>query len=269
MASAGQKNPSDVRPVIAVSGPDRGGTAAWWFTRFAVYRSGGRTRRVTPERPGDWSGVDALILGGGADVHPKHYGEVSESRRPQLEQEADISLLRRLAGWALFPVVLVMRLLFSRASTVAEDADRDALELELLERAVAQRLPVLGICRGAQLINVYFGGTLHRDLSEFYQETPAEWTILPRKRIRIEPESRLAGLLGSQACFVNALHRQAVDRLGAGLRVAARESTDVVQAIEHTEQAFLIGVQWHPEYLLHLPEQQRLFAALIAAARPG
>jgi putative glutamine amidotransferase len=147
------------------------------------------------------------------------------------------------------------------------DAARDQLEMRLIDEAVARRLPVLGICRGAQLLNVYFGGSLHRDLAGFYREDPETRTILPHKRIVITPGTRLARLLGHETRRVNALHRQAIDRLGRGVRVAARDRNGIVQAVEHESLPFVIGVQWHPEYLPQVPEQRKLFNALVAAAK--
>jgi putative glutamine amidotransferase len=139
--------------------------------------------------------------------------------------------------------------------------------MRLIGEAVARRLPVLGVCRGAQLLNVHFGGSLHRDLAGFYREDPETRTILPHKRIVITPGTRLARLLDHETRRVNALHRQAIDRLGRGVRVAARDRNGIVQAIEHESLPFVIGVQWHPEYLPQVPEQRELFRELVAQAK--
>jgi putative glutamine amidotransferase len=90
------------------------------------------------------------------------------------------------------------------------------------------------------------------------------------KQIVIEPDSRLASVMGRHALHVNSLHRQGIDRLGRGLRIAARDEHGIVQAIELTDDAaerFVVGVQWHPEYLPLRPSHQRLFRALAEAAR--
>jgi putative glutamine amidotransferase len=141
------------------------------------------------------------------------------------------------------------------------------MEWQLLEHAHRHDLPVLGICRGAQLMNVFVGGTLHQDLQSFYVEAANPWTVLPRKRISVEPETHLALWLECATCSVNSLHRQAVDVLGPGLVVSAREPTGVIQAIEAPDRVFFIGVQWHPEYLPQRREQRRLFRQLVSAAR--
>lgn len=143
---------------------------------------------------------------------------------------------------------------------------RDELEVPLARAAIARGLPVLGICRGMQLINVCMGGTLYQEIAEFYEEHPQLTTLLPRKKIEIEAGSRLYEVLGKTMTRVNSLHFQGVKTLGEGLHVSALEPSGVVQAIEHREACFLIGVQWHPEYLALESRQQRLFRALVAAA---
>jgi putative glutamine amidotransferase len=147
------------------------------------------------------------------------------------------------------------------------DPERDVLELDLLAKFLPTKLPILGICRGAQMINVACGGTLHTDIHEVYEKAPRLRTVLPRKRVTIVEESRLADILRCNPCKVNALHHQSVDRLGRGLRIVGRDEFEIVQALEGTADRFLIGVQWHPEMLLFSRSQQRLFSALVAAAR--
>ena len=140
------------------------------------------------------------------------------------------------------------------------------LEMKLLDEAVARGLPVLGICRGEQLLNVYFGGSLHQDLPPSTPKTPPRRTILPRKRVVLEPGSRLIQLLGPDE-RVNALHRQGIDRIGEELVVAGRDRNGIVQAIEHATLPFLVGVQWHPEYLPQIGSQRAIFRALVCTVR--
>jgi putative glutamine amidotransferase len=254
------------RPNIAVSGPDRGGTAAWWFTRLAVWRAGGRAKRFCPSGAGGFDGIQGLVIGGGADVDPGLYAQAELGQIKAIveeERRRSRSLLRML----FYPAMYLLRKILSLEMMFGGDRDRDAFEFELIRTATTRQIPVLGICRGAQLINVYMGGSLFQDLSAFYMETPQINTVLPRKVALLEAGSRLAAIMGRHRIWINALHRQAVDQLGQDIRIAAREPNGVIQAIEHHRHPFLIGVQWHPEYLPHKPLQQRLFQALIAAAR--
>ena len=199
---------------------------------------------------------------------PAHYGALP-ARRPGAARYRPARSLRRLAvDYAMSPFIYLVRRLFrlSRGSG-GPDPARDALELALIARAEATDLPVLGICRGAQLLNIHAGGTLHQDLSGFYTERPHRWTVFPRKAIAIAPRSRLQETIGRGRCEVNSLHKQAVDAIGQGLTVVARDDRGVVQGIEDASRRFWIGVQWHPEYLPQVPEQRRLFSALVDAAR--
>ena len=117
------------------------------------------------------------------------------------------------------------------------------------------------------MINVALGGTLHTDIHAVYIEAPRMRTVLPKKTVHIELNSRLHHITGCNPCRVNALHHQSVDRVGRGLRVVARDESGIVQAIEGTGAEFLVGVQWHPELLVFSKPQQRLFAALAAATQ--
>jgi putative glutamine amidotransferase len=257
----------DSRPVIGVTGPDAGGGAAWWFTRFAVWLAGGHAVRITPKHPRRIDGLDGLIVGGGADVDPQLYGQEESVIVPTHRPPGEPRLLYALE-WVVSPLIWLARKLSGMlASHGGGDAGRDELEMRLLNEAVAAGLPVLGICRGEQLLNVCFGGSLHRDLAGFYVEDPEVRTILPRKQIALEPGTTLRRLLREPVARVNALHRHAIDRLGNGLRVAARDRNGIVQAIEHERLPFVVGVQWHPEYLPQLREQRRIFKALVKEAK--
>ncbi|WP_422126553.1 gamma-glutamyl-gamma-aminobutyrate hydrolase family protein [Thioalkalivibrio sulfidiphilus] len=252
------------RPLIGVTGPDRGGLAAWYATWLALRRAGGRAVRITPRRPRAELKLDGLIIGGGADVDPVLYGA---HRHTLLEdyEAAEPRLGQRLLGLLVYPLLWALRrTLLTHAPE--GDADRDRLEQALIRDALDRDLPLLGICRGMQLMNVVCGGSLHQGLEGFHEEHPQIRSVLPRKTVALAPDSVLRQILGCERCPVNALHDQGVDRLGEGLRVVAREPNGVIQAVEHTRRRFAIGVQWHPEYLPQKRSQQGLFRALVDAA---
>lgn len=253
------------RPLIGVTGPDRGGYAMWLFTRLAVFRAGGRAVRIRPKRPRGLAGLCGLVLGGGADVGPALYGEEA-SELVETARREERTLLRKALGALVYVAVYAARLVFGLKSLSGADPQRDAMESALLDEALETGLPVLGICRGAQLINVHRGGTLHRDLSGFYSERPQLRTILPRKAVELAPGSVLAEVTGRRRMLVNALHDQAVDRLGQDVRVGAVEESGVVQAVECTDRAFVLGVQWHPEFLPRHRAHEALFRELVARA---
>ncbi|SCY25272.1 gamma-glutamyl-gamma-aminobutyrate hydrolase family protein [Microvirga guangxiensis] len=217
------------RPLIGVTTSRRGGWRSYLMHRLALFRVGARSVRLIPGEPLPEEPLQGLIIGGGDDIGAEIY------------------------GGKVLPDVRI-------------DPDRDKMELTLLKAALPAQLPVLGICRGSQMINVALGGTLHTDIYEVYVQAPKMRTVLPKKRVSIERDSRLDGILHCNPCLVNALHHQSVDRLGDGLKIAARDEIGIVQAIENEKAPFLIGVQWHPELLVWKKPQQRLFAALVRAA---
>jgi putative glutamine amidotransferase len=198
--------------------------------RLALARAGARAVRLVSGSPPPAEPLAGLVIGGGDDIGAEIY------------------------GGQVLPDVRI-------------DPERDRLELHLLEAALPARLPVLGICRGSQMINVALGGTLNSDIHEIYTHAPRMRTVLPRKTVHIENASRLYDIMRCDPCRVNALHHQSVDRLGRGLAVVARDESGIVQAVEDAGMPFLLGVQWHPELLVWKRPQQRLFSALTAAAR--
>jgi putative glutamine amidotransferase len=147
----------------------------------------------------------------------------------------------------------------------------DQFELAVARRAEALGLPILGICRGAQALNVAGGGTLHQHLpavtdgSITHRQTSPGWT--ETHGVSVAPASRLAGILGTQTLGANSFHHQAVDRLGDGLHAVAWAPDGTIEAIEGEGERFVLGVQWHAE-TLDQPEgpHVRLFEALVRAA---
>ncbi|PHQ84856.1 MAG: hypothetical protein COB58_10190, partial [Thalassobium sp.] len=149
------------------------------------------------------------------------------------------------------------------------DPERDALEIQWIKKALDQGIPLLGICRGAQLINSVLGGSLFQDIRDTRVHTRNRPSLLPTKHVTLDPESGIAGICKRGALWVNSLHSQAVNRPGEGLKVVGRDRDNIVQAIESTTGAPVKGVQWHPEYLFYLPSQLALFRWLVSCVKVG
>jgi putative glutamine amidotransferase len=254
------------KPKIGVTGPDRGGYPAWFFTRIAVWRAGGKAIRIRPGKKVDPETLDGLIIGGGADIDPGRYGDtiddIAEHREKGTEDEKEGG---GIIAWLMAPVIMLIRRLFSLGS-IPVDPERDELEQEFMENAVRRNLPVLGICRGAQFMNVFWGGNLHQAIIDFYTEEPKIESVYPRKRINVVKGTHLEGILQKESCLINSLHNQAVDLPGPEILVAATDLAGVVQAVEHKTYPFALGVQWHPEYLPQVKSQQGIFRKLVRLA---
>ncbi|HET7120849.1 MAG TPA: gamma-glutamyl-gamma-aminobutyrate hydrolase family protein [Solirubrobacterales bacterium] len=147
----------------------------------------------------------------------------------------------------------------------AADAERDRWELALLTAAGRRGLPVLGICRGAQLINVARGGTLHGHLEGSEAHELDVIGAAERHLVAVEPGTQLASLLGTEPLRVASSHHQGVDLLGSGLRAGAHAADGVIEALE-SEDGRELGVQWHPEFQLDEPAGQPLFDWVVARA---
>ena len=222
-----KRRPTRVR--IGVTAARRGGWWMWQFNRFSIWLAGGKAVRIRPQKPKTIHDLDGLLIGGGDDIGVTLYDKNLEP-------------------------------------TVRVDEERDTLELTLAKHALAHNLPLLGVCRGAQMLNIAMGGTLHQDMYTIYRNAPKLKTILPKKRIYLRENSALADIMGAESLRVNALHSQSVNKTGGGLKRVGKDKDGIVQAIETTRKnMFCIGVQWHPEFLLFVPRQRALFKALVRA----
>jgi putative glutamine amidotransferase len=211
------------------------------YTR-AVERAGGAPLLVPPLRDAAavdamLDRVDALILSGGEDVDPAHYGA---QPHPKLG---------------------------------AVHSERDATELALVGAARARGTPTLAICRGIQLLNVALGGTLLQDIPtqrpDAMEHDPGAARDARVHEIVVEPGSRLSAALGATTLSANSFHHQALDRVADGLRVTARAPDGLIEGVEwEGDEWWALGVQWHPEELVEGSERwdRELFAALIRAA---
>tara|TARA_R110002073_G_scaffold91495_1_gene215244 strand:- start:1777 stop:2373 length:597 start_codon:yes stop_codon:yes gene_type:complete len=146
------------------------------------------------------------------------------------------------------------------------DPERDAFESAVIGNALERRKPLLAICRGLQLLNVLLGGSLTQDLTQLRKKTSNRRTLLPLKTLEVVSDTVLEQCLERPRAKINSLHRQGIERLGDGLRVGGRDLDGILQAVEHMDHRFVVGVQWHPEFLVYQARQRRLFASLARAA---
>lgn len=214
------------RPRVGVTGVARRWSPGWWCTAIALSLIGAVPERISVRHRPSGKPLDALIIGGGDDIGPEHYNGDVEAK-------------------------------------VKADPDRDRLEIEWIRRALENDIPLLGICRGAQLINVVLGGTLHQDIRPLRIRTYNRPGLLPTKQVRLHADSRVAQVCGKLRLRVNSLHHQAVKDPGSNVRVVGWDLDEIPQALESSADRKIIGVQWHPEYLFYLPSQLALFRWLL------
>lgn len=200
-----------------------------------VNLAGGTAVLLPPQRADSaervLDGLDAVIITGGRDVDPGNYGQ-----QPHPATDEPVQINR----------------------------DRDAWEIALVRGAIRRGIPLLGICRGAQVLNVALGGTLHQHLPDVVGHTRHQQgnAVFSTSVVRTTPGSRLASLIG-ETSDVQCYHHQAIDRLGEGLVVSAADDEGVIEAVETPGKNFVLAVQWHPEERL---DDIRLFAAVVQAA---
>jgi putative glutamine amidotransferase len=182
------------------------------------------------------AGCDGVVFSGGGDISPQFYGA---SPSPAIK---------------------------------GIDTDRDGLELALFRLVEEKRRPFLAICRGLQLVNVALGGTLCADIAgchtgaikhDFMEKYPRNFRA---HEVKISSQSQLEGILGCSSLEVNSIHHQAVEQLAPDLIASAHSADGLVEAVELSDHPFGIGVQWHPECLLEMPEMRKLFKSFISAA---
>jgi len=181
--------------------------------------------------------MDGLLLMGGVDPHPRLYGEEVLPACGQIDEE------------------------------------RDRVELALCAIAISKRIPVLGLCRGLQIINIHFGGTLYQDLPSQFSSavTHESHATLERKKlvhtVELVPDTILSGILGKSPMEVNSIHHQGIKKLGQGLRISAQSPDGLIEGIEHTKLPFCVATQWHPEEFED-DASSSLFRRFVAHAQP-
>lgn len=218
------------RPLIGVTGPQRGAIGPRSCIHLGVLLAGGKVRHMRPGDAINTAPLDGVIISGGHDVEPTLYKAAAEVKGNY-------------------------------------DPERDAFESAIIDSALRDSTPLLGICRGAQLLNVKLGGSLFQDLSKRRHKTSKRRFLLPLKTLCLKEDSKLESLLGKDDIRINSLHNQSINELGKGLSVSGLDLDDIVQAVENREHRYLFGVQWHPEFLIYSARQRRLFRELVIAAR--
>jgi len=180
------------------------------------------------------SWVDGLVLTGGGDLCPSTYGE--DPQHPQVRYV---------------------------------NAERDRFEVALAQAVLAQGIPVLGICRGMQLLNVVSGGKLIPHVPDVYDEldhfNPADRKPI-RHNVSLIRSTRLHQIVGAEEISVVSWHHQAIRDVPSGWRLAARSTDELIEAIEHETHPWAVAVQWHPEFTFEEAEHFRLFQAFVQAA---
>lgn len=142
------------------------------------------------------------------------------------------------------------------------DKKRDSFELEMIDKAYKKRIPILGICRGTQLINIYFEGTLYPSIFDLDKYIEHKNSIFPIKDAIIKKLSKLFSITKSKELPINSIHNQAIDEVGEDLKVTACHEK-IIEAIEKEDYPFLLGVQWHPEYLIYLKDHRLIFKQFV------
>lgn len=178
--------------------------------------------------------LDGFLFSGGNDINPRHYGQ---ERHPK---------------------------------AIPIDPARERFELALLAEVERLRTPTLGICLGAQLMNVHRGGSLLQFLPDVSRQPQLEHRrlgdVAPRHPVKLDPASQLGRLLNKRELDANSSHKQAVDRPGRGLKIIATAPDGVIEAMEDPEYPLFLAVQWHPERLRDEPDHLALFELLVRCA---
>lgn len=248
---------SQKAPKILVTGPEKGGTFAWWFTALGVRLAGGRPVRMTANQFTGEIKCDGVIIGGGSDIHPLNR---TAAPVPELHR----SWWTRIKEALLYPMEAITKL-----TKGDYDKARDEMEIQIIKQTLKHKLPMLAICRGHQLLNSVLGGTMFTSTLPILGDRPRIRSAFPRKTVVYAKEdSLLEDIVGDEPLKVNAIHSQAVATPGEQVEVSAKETkAPLVQAIELSDSENVLGVQWHPEYLFYMKAQRQIFDWLVQEAK--
>ncbi|MFA3793024.1 gamma-glutamyl-gamma-aminobutyrate hydrolase family protein [Aliiglaciecola sp. SL4] len=244
------------KPKIAVTGPNSSGLTAWLFTALNVRLAGGVPVRVTPDKFTGHIDFDGVIIGGGSDIHPDNY---TKQALPKVERSMWLKMKEAL----VYPMEFL-----SRFSTGEYDKARDAMEQEFIDYAMEHDKPILGICRGHQLLNAELGGSMYQSTLPLLQEKMRIRSPFPRKKVIYTKDNTLINdIVGDDPIRVNAIHSQAIAEPADSLEVTGKEKAGINQVVESKDSDNVLGVQWHPEYLFYMKTHRRIFQWLVQQAK--
>ncbi|AXX92583.1 gamma-glutamyl-gamma-aminobutyrate hydrolase [Malaciobacter molluscorum LMG 25693] len=216
------------KPIIGVCLPNKGNKLAEIFIRFSLFLANAKAVSLRPDEHSSKDKIDGLILSGGSDINPLLYGGKKEAHNTKLDKK------------------------------------RDAFELDMIKTAVQKRIPIFGICRGAQLLNIFFDGDLYPTVLDIEEYLIHKNSIFPIKDIFIKKKSKLFDIVKKEKLKANSLHNQAIHKVGEDLKVTAKYK-GLIQAIEKKNYPFMLAVQWHPEYLFYIKEHRKIFKDFVKA----
>lgn len=222
------------RPIIGITKPNNKDYLSYLAIKLAVIMAGGKPLKITSkDKQYESANINGLILGGGSDIFPARYNQAPKE-------------------------------------DYIYDQDRDEMEVFWAERARDENIPTLGICRGAQLLNIVCGGSLHMDVSQVYEGANYPdgfiYNAFFRKTISINSDSFLHTIIPKIEIKVNSIHKQAIDKLGNDMSVNAVEKNGVIQAICLNNHDYFLGVQFHPEFLIYKKDFRKIFKRLVQSA---
>jgi putative glutamine amidotransferase len=224
-----------MRPLIGVTKPQKGGLTQNIAIWLCLLLSGARPINLKPNRKRFDLPLDGLLLSGGTDLYPGLYDEEYAEEDKKYDRE------------------------------------RDELEIEWLKVAMERKLPLFCICRGAQLLNVSTGGSLHQNIAAVYENANYPNSLLAkiffRKKMTVVDSTKLSRFLCEKEVKVNSLHRQSIDQLGEGLKINAQEENGIVQGIELDSERFGLGFQFHPEFLFYRADVRKLFREFVLSCK--
>lgn len=224
------------RPAIGVTTSINKSQTMWLCNNLAVWIAGGKAIRLTTRNYKNYREYNGYLISGGVDIDPTIYNE---------ENIASIGI----------------------------EKERDKLEFEVINHALENNKPLFGICRGAQMINIVMGGNLYQNARDIYKDfLPTSSTLgkaFLRRKVNITAKGIISKVFANKKQIsVNSIHHQAINQLGKGLKITAKDRHNIVQTIESSDaKSYILGLQWHPEFMLYKKKQRKVFQSFIDACK--